>query len=263
MTEPPLPAPPPNPETVKLEQEKLRAEIDKIHTDEEAVKVDIESKRKALAGTEAGTEKTLAEARTAKAAATVAEIQARGMEVQEKQEYAKNKYHHVYVFDRQVTSESVKACIQQLTEWMREPSEEGAKKAAIEIIITSPGGVMVDGLALFDYIQQVRAAGHHVTTSALGMAASMAGVLLQAGDKRVMSREAWLLIHEGSFGAIGSAGEVEDTVEWVRRLRDRMMEILASRAKVSKATIARRARRKDWWLSSKDAIGLGLIDAVR
>jgi len=74
-------------------------------------------------------------------------------------------------------------------------------------------------MALYDYVRGLRRQGHHVTTSSLGYAASMAGILLQVGDKRIMGAESWLLIHEGSFGAVGSVGQVEDTVEWSRRSR--------------------------------------------
>jgi ATP-dependent Clp protease protease subunit len=243
----------PDPVTVTLEQEKLRAEISKIKVEEQSVALEQEKTR-------AESNKLLAETRSAAAAASIGEIGARKSVLAEEQELRLNKFNHVYVFDSQVSESSVKACIAQLTEWLRESPK---KPAPIEIIFNSPGGVIVDGLALFDYIQIVRAAGHHVTTSSLGMAASMAGVLLQAGDTRIMSASCWLLIHEGSLGAIGSVGEVEDTVEFGRRLRERIVEIYVKRSHISKTLFKAKWKRKNWWLDAKESLEFGFIDEIR
>ena len=175
----------------------------------------------------------------------------------EKEYLASDKYNFLYVFDNAVNAGSVKACISQLTVWMR-----NNPKQDVEIIFNSPGGSVVEGMALFDFIQLVRGKGHHVTTTALGMAASMAGILLQAGDKRVIGKEAWVLIHEGSFGAVGSVGEVEDTVDWVKRITKRIAKIFAARSNLSAAQVERRWKRKDWWLSSDDCLKLGFVDDI-
>ena len=182
----------------------------------------------------------------------------------EKDELAANKYHHVYIFDSSVTSGSVSACIQQLTLWTR-----STPNCDIEIVFNSPGGSVIDGLALFDFIQSIRKRGHKVTTSTIGYAASMAGILLQAGDVRVMGKQSWLLIHEASFGAGGKIGEVEDTVEWVKRVMKRVINIFAERCqatnapkKLTKRQIAANWKRKDWWISSDEALDFGLIDAI-
>ena len=174
------------------------------------------------------------------------------------EELAAHKYHHVYLFKGSVGADTATKCMDQLTTWMR--NEPGAE---IEIIFNSPGGSVVDGMALWDHIQMVRAAGHRVTTSTVGMAASMAGILLQAGDVRVMGKESWLLIHEASFSAGGSFGDVEDTVEWVRKVQDRILSIFANRSNMTKTQIKRRWHRKDWWISSDEALKLGFVDEIR
>ena len=125
----------------------------------------------------------------------------------EAESLAQDKYHQVFVFDSEVNKTSVDYCIKQLNIWMR--NQPGC---SIEIVFDSPGGSVIAGLALYDFIQQVREAGHPVTTSAIGMAASMAGILLQAGDVRIMGKECWLLIHEISTLAVGKIGEIEDEV---------------------------------------------------
>lgn len=175
----------------------------------------------------------------------------------EAEELAANKFHHVYNFGSVVNDSSVNGCIDQLTKWTR---IDGA--VDIEIVFNSPGGSIIDGFALFDYIQMLRRKGHHITTTTLGMAASMAGVLLQAGDVRRMGAEAVILIHEASFGAMGKTGEVEDTMELVKKLQKRIVKIFASRSKMSVREIERRWKRKDWWITSDEALKLGLVDEV-
>jgi len=177
---------------------------------------------------------------------------------QEAIELASDANHCVYPFIAEVDLGSVVHCINQLTTWMR--TKPGCD---IEILFTSPGGSMIEGLALFDYIQRVRAAGHCVTTTALGLAASLAAILLQAGDKRVMGKETWVLIHEGSFGVKGKIGEVEEATKWMKMVQARILKIFAGRSKLSEKKIAAYWKRTDWWLSSDDCLEYGLVDEVR
>lgn len=186
-------------------------------------------------------------------------------------ELIQNHYHHTYDFAGSVDSKSANACMGQLRAWTRlEANKPREEKSAIEIQFFSPGGSVVDGMALFDFIQGVRNAGHRVTTSSIGYAASMAGILLQAGDHRVMSRESWLLIHEVQFGASGSFGEVEDRVEWVKKIQNRVLDIFADRAKSSgaekpmtRAALKKHWSRTDFWVSATDALKFGFVDEVR
>lgn len=213
----------------------------------------------------AETLKLRAETREAEAKAKIAEdeavVQAMRREMRElewKLEMSHNRWNHVYLFDQPVRPDSAKACMDQLTVWER--TEPGC---ALEIRFLSPGGSIIDGMALYDYIQRLRRAGHKVTTVAYGMAASMAGILLQAGDVRIMTKESWLLIHEASFVAGGSMGNVEDTVEWVKKIQQRILAIFAERSHLTKRQVEARWKRKDWWLSSDEALALGLVDEVR
>lgn len=208
--------------------------------------------------------KTEAEARKLGIEADVAEINREREQLKHAEERASDKVHRVFAFNGEVNASSTKACIDQLTTWMRLDEDKDAK-TAIEIVFNSPGGSVVSGMALWDFIQVVRERGHRVTTSTIGYAASMAGILLQAGDKRVMGRESWLLIHEASFGAGGKIGDVEDTVAWVKRVCDRIVDIFVARSggKITKARFKNNWRRKDWWIDSSEALKLGFIDEVR
>ena len=79
----------------------------------------------------------------------------------------------LYRFGSEVSGGSVERCMSKLTEWSR--LNPGCN---IEIIFSSPGGSIIDGFELFDFIQHLRNKGHHITTGTLGYAASMAGILL-------------------------------------------------------------------------------------
>ena len=199
-----------------------------------------------------------AEAAQAEAALVEAQIRQRKAERAERDELSANRFYHLYHFADQISSTSVRSCIDQLNLWHRQ--EPGCP---MEVVFTSPGGGVIDGMVLFDYLQVLRREGHHITTGALGMAASMAGILLQAGDVRWMGREAWVLLHEGSFGAVGTVAQVEDTVEWVKKIQQRILGIFAERAKVSRSFIKARWRRKDWWLASDECLKYGFVDEVR
>lgn len=164
----------------------------------------------------------------------------------------------VYSFHESVGVKSVAQCMSTLGLWARR--DPGAP---IEVVFNSPGGSVLDGLALYDYIRVLRSAGHEVTTVGLGMAASMGGILLQAGSTRVMGRGAWLMIHEVSSVTYGKASEMEDKLKFVQRLQAQLVEILAERSTLTAAQIRHRWRKTDWWLSAKDALSFGFIDAVR
>jgi ATP-dependent protease ClpP protease subunit len=202
--------------------------------------------------------KALADAEQAEAFAAMEAFDLERAVEKRERERATDQRHRVYRFVGDVGSGSVKACMDELTVWSRiDPA------CRMEIIFQSPGGDVVSGLALWDFLQEQRGAGHHLTTVARGYAASMAGILLQAGDVRIMGKESWLLVHEASFGVIGSFGEVEDRVEWVRKVQGRILDIFAARSKLSKAQIKRRWHRKDWWLDSDSALKYGFVDEVR
>ena len=170
---------------------------------------------------------------------------------------AQNEHHHVYQFSDQVSDASVKKCINQLTTWSRNDPE-----CDIEITINSPGGDTIAGFALIDFITDLRSKGHAVTTSALGMAASMAGVILQAGTNRVMGKNAFLLLHEGSMGASGDFGSVEDRVKFMKLLHEHILDLFADRATVTKAFIRKNWLRTDWWIGADTALKHGFIDKV-
>lgn len=222
----------------------------------------LEAKRRQLEADarklEADARKLEAQARAAENEAEISRIDRDFALLKEREVLANDHYHHVYRFTNAVSEGTVAHCIGQLTLWHRlNPG------CSIEVIFSSPGGAVIPGMALYDFLCELRMWGHHLTTVGRGYAASMAGVLLQAGDHRVLGPQSYLLIHEISTFAIGKIGEIEDTVEFVKKIQRRVLDIFAARSKKSAVYYEKRWKRKDWWVDSKEALELGLVDEVR
>ena len=214
---------------------------------------------------EAETRKTEAEARKTEAEATKAELEANlahmDLEKARKKflrEKSQDEENCLYRFSGSVGEASVRKCMNKLTEWARLN-----EKCDIEIVFSSPGGSIIDGFELFDFIQDLRTSGHKITTGSLGMAASMAGILLQAGDVRWIGHQSWMMIHRAAFGAIGKTYEVEDEVKLVKRIEDRILNIFTSRSKLSRQKLKRNWDRKDWWIDADECVKVGLVDEIR
>jgi ATP-dependent Clp endopeptidase proteolytic subunit ClpP len=163
----------------------------------------------------------------------------------------------VYTFYAEVNEDSARAAMQTLGVWSRrEPGRP------ITVVLNSPGGRVLDGLALFDFLTRLRAGGHHLRIEVLGRAASMGGVLLQAGDERVIGANAFLLVHEVSGGAEGRSSELGDRMEFFDQMERRLLSILASRSTLTERQIKTKWSRKDWWLTAAEAVELGFADTI-
>jgi ATP-dependent Clp endopeptidase proteolytic subunit ClpP len=222
-------------------------------TKEELLQVKAETKK-----IEMQTAKLKAESEQAEYSAKIKKLELEKLEKELRRDSARDEENMIYRFNTGVDRTHVHQCMYKLTQWSRR--HPGCD---IEVVFSSGGGSIIDGFELFDFIQELRSRGHKVTTGALGMAASMAGVLLQSGGHRWMGHQAWMMIHRAAFGAIGKTFEIEDEVAWIKRIEGRILEIFESRSTLTKLKIKRNWDRKDWWISSDEALDLGLIDEVR
>lgn len=159
--------------------------------------------------------------------------------------------------DAPIYSGNVQAWIAQLEHWERRDPGEG-----VVIRINSPGGSVIEGFALLDTILRLRRKGHHVETHGMGMIASMATILMQAGDERILDANSWFMIHEVANSASGKTSEIEDELKFQKRLEDRLLDILAERSTLTKAQIRRRWRKTEDWMSAEEAVALGFADRV-
>ena len=207
---------------------------------------------------EAETRQAIAEAAKAEAEVREAELEAWSAERAVQKKLATDEENNLYRFDGEVSKASVNRCMAKLTEWSRlDP------KCEMEVVFSSPGGGIISGFELFDFMQDLRRKGHHITTGALGYAASMAGILLQAGDTRWIGHQSWMMIHRAAFGAIGKTFEVEDEVKLVKRIEYRILDVFVSRSKLSRTKIQRNWNRKDWWITADECVEMGLVDEIR
>jgi ATP-dependent Clp protease protease subunit len=130
----------------------------------------------------------------------------------------------------------------------------------ISLYINSPGGVVTAGLAIYDTMQYLRAP---VSTICIGMAASMASVLLAAGakGKRYALPHSRIMIHQGSGGFRGNTPDVFIQVKELERLNQINHEILAKHTGQPVEKIVRDTER-DYFMDPTDAKAYGIIDEV-
>ena len=130
----------------------------------------------------------------------------------------------------------------------------------IRLYINSPGGSVYDGMSIYDTMQMVRC---DVATYCVGLAASMAAVLLAAGtkDKRFALPNSRILIHQGSAGFSGSVPDVEVIARETLRMTTQLTEIMALHTGQSFDRILRDTQR-DYYMSSQEAKDYGIVDHI-
>jgi ATP-dependent Clp protease protease subunit len=130
----------------------------------------------------------------------------------------------------------------------------------INLYVNSPGGVISSGLAIYDTMQLIRP---DVSTICVGMAASMATVLLSSGapGKRYALPNATVHMHQAMGGAQGQAADIEIAAREILRLQDRIRTIISEHTGQSYEKIARDTDR-DYYLNADQAKEYGLVDEV-
>ena len=137
-------------------------------------------------------------------------------------------------------------------------SEDDSKD--ISIYINSPGGAVTAGLAIYDTIQFMKC---DVATYCMGQAASMGAALLACGTKgkRHSLPNARIMIHQPSGGAQGQSSDIRIQAQEILRLRDRLIDIMATHTGKKKDVLERDMDR-DYFMSADEARVYGLIDKV-
>ncbi|MCK9346000.1 MAG: ATP-dependent Clp protease proteolytic subunit [Bacteroidales bacterium] len=130
----------------------------------------------------------------------------------------------------------------------------------IQMYINSPGGAVTAGLGIYDTMQLVHS---DVATICTGQAASMAAVLLAAGNtgKRSALPHARVMIHQPVGGVEGQAADMAIAVKEILELQKQLYQILADHTRKSLEQITKDADR-DFWMRAQDAVQYGIIDEV-
>ncbi len=130
----------------------------------------------------------------------------------------------------------------------------------ISIYINSPGGSVHAGLGIYDTMQFIKS---DVATICTGMAASMAAVLLVAGQegKRSALTHSRVMIHQPMGGAQGQASDIEITAREIQKLKQELYTIIANHSHQSYDKVWADSDR-DYWMTADEAQAYGMIDQV-
>lgn len=133
----------------------------------------------------------------------------------------------------------------------------------ITIIMNSGGGCVTSGFAMYDSIKDCQ---NQVTIRVVGCAMSIASIVLQAADKRIMGKNARLMIHRGELSVNDHVTNVKKAVRESDELEDMMIGIYMEKIKESKKTFRRSELQKlldfDTYISADRCLSLGLIDEI-
>jgi ATP-dependent Clp protease protease subunit len=130
----------------------------------------------------------------------------------------------------------------------------------INIYINSPGGSVSAGLAVYDTMQYIRP---DISTICIGMAASMAAVLLAGGTKgkRTALPNSRIMIHQPWGGVQGTATDISIQAEEILKMKKRINEIIAQNCGRAVELVEKDTER-DYYMSSEEAKAYGLIDNI-
>ncbi len=145
--------------------------------------------------------------------------------------------------------------IAQLLFLEREDPDKG-----INLYINSPGGVISAGMAIYDTMNLIKS---EVSTICIGMAASMATILLSGGQKgkRYVLPNSTVHMHQPMGGAQGQATDIEIAAREIIRLQDKIRTILSENTGQTYDKIARDTDR-DYYLTAEQAVEYSLVDEI-
>ncbi len=158
-------------------------------------------------------------------------------------------------FGEEVNNRTANRAVRQLTYL----ALEDAKKP-ITLYLNSPGGSIVDGMAVYDTIRRSPAPVHCIVS---GMAASMGAIILAGcakGHRKIM-KHGEVLLHQPLGGARGQATDVEISAKRILKMKERLLKILAENCGQPFEKVAEDCDR-DYWLDAEDAKAYGIVDEI-
>jgi len=169
--------------------------------------------------------------------------------------YSKLLMNRIIVLGTAINDEIANGIIAQLLYLDSRSSDE------IKLYVNSPGGSVTAGLAILDTMNHVKAP---VSTMCIGQAASMAAVLLSAGEKglRFSLPNSRILIHQPLGGTQGQASDIQIAASEILRLKEKLNNILATNTCQPIKKIEQDTDR-DYILEPEEAITYGIIDSIK
>lgn len=133
----------------------------------------------------------------------------------------------------------------------------------VKVVITCDGGEVFAGLAIYDSLVMLKET-RKVNVAVVGLAASMAAIILQAGTLRTATPNSRLLIHEVRQFKVGEErpSDMREEAEEMSKVSKILADILSKSTGRSSEEIERIWNKKDVWLSAEEALEFGLIDGI-
>jgi ATP-dependent Clp protease protease subunit len=130
----------------------------------------------------------------------------------------------------------------------------------IQMYVNSPGGSVYSGLGVYDTMQYI---SPDVSTICIGMAASMAAILLTAGTKgkRTALKHSRVMLHQPSGSIGGQATDIEITVNEIKKIKKNLYDVISFHTGKPIKQVEKDCDR-DYWLTSTEAKEYGLVDEV-
>jgi ATP-dependent Clp protease protease subunit len=137
---------------------------------------------------------------------------------------------------------------------LREPGKE------IQLIINSPGGYVTSGFSIYDTMKSISSP---VSTVCSGMAASMASILLSAGEKgkRFVLKHGRVMIHQPSGGSGGNASDIEIQAAELMKTKELGARLLAENCGQTTEKIMKDFNR-DYFMSAEESVTYGIADGI-
>jgi ATP-dependent Clp protease, protease subunit len=133
----------------------------------------------------------------------------------------------------------------------------------ITIMLNTPGGSWEDGIAVYDIIQKIKSP---IIMLGMGKIYSMGSVILQAGDKRYLTKNTSVMIHDGTDGYVGQAKAFESWAKFSKDVRMTMYNIYYERMKIKNPKITLKEIEDlcshDTIFNSEEAVNVGLADGI-
>jgi ATP-dependent Clp protease protease subunit len=130
----------------------------------------------------------------------------------------------------------------------------------INLYINSPGGSVTAGMAIYDTMNFVKS---DVSTTCIGIAASMAAFLLSSGkkEKRFILPNAEVMIHQPLGGVEGQATEIKIAAERILKMKEKLNKLLSKNTGKNLKTIEEDTER-DYFLNALEALEYGIVDKI-
>ena len=138
--------------------------------------------------------------------------------------------------------------------------ESSIEMPHIQVLLSTYGGSVYDGLALYDAI---KASKTKVDVIIGGKSMSMGTIIMLGSETRKAYRNTTFMIHEMSTGFLGKIKDMEDDLDESKRLQKVLWDIITSETKITKKQLNELyEKKKDWFITAEEALELGLITEI-